>query len=488
MNFRIKYRVFLGLCSVLIFLQGCFQDYTVEERTPLSGKLIASSERQDVAFTFDNITTFPTVKLRLREFSDPNNRRIEVTEYTQLPILNVPGAHFEMWAVSENNQVSFGKFQQSGGELVSFIGGVTGASKCDSVGGVKICTFTPTDPNSPVFNDLTMIQISIEQPGDGDTIQGGSIALSGSIINQNGGIVDPLTFPVSFSQNAITATAAMTLIAEDAKEGLVTLNLKNFPFLDNRFAYQLWSADSINGFVSCGSFNVQNGVIVNAATNQPKGSDVFACGVDLTSRTQIVISLEPTYTGNSPGIFDFRLYLADYQPFTNANSTPPPVNGVRASVAGASRDRDLTDVQGNFSFATTALGRTYVVVRSVDFEPAFTGIDVKRSSPISGLSLQLRPKVPGEALFHFFERDYSGKVTAVQADKVGFFGAAAPMNDDGENGDLVKGDGVWTVRVTGKGAGPLRYTFTVNGATTIVDPHHENLDDSDTSTGIYTVK
>lgn len=488
MKFLCKYGLFSCLCLVLVFLQGCFQDYTVEERTPVSGRLIASSERQDVAFNFDNITTFSSVKVRLREFSDPNNRRIEVTEYARLPILNVPGAHFEMWAVSETNQVSFGKFKQAGGELVTFFGGVTGASKCDSVGGVKLCTFTPTDPNSPVFNDLSMIQISIEEPGDADTIQSGSIALSGNIINQNGGIVDPLTFPISFSQNAITATASLTIIAEDAKEGLVTLNLKNFPFLNNRFAYQLWSADSINGFVGCGSFNVQNGVIVNAATNQPKGSDVFACGVDLTNRTQMVISLEPTYTGNSPGIFDFQPYMANYQPFTNANLIKPAINGVRASVAGASRDRVLTDVEGNFSFATTALGSTYVVLRSVDFEPTFIGIDVKRNSAVSGLSLQMRPKIPGEALFHFYERDFDGEVRSVQADKVGFFGAAAIMNDDGENGDLIKGDGVWTVRVTGKGAGALRYTYTINGAVTIVDPHHENLDDSDTSTGIYTVK
>ena len=478
----------MSLFSLLIFLQGCYQDYTVEERTPVSGKLIASSERQDVAFNFDNVSSFPDLKLRLRDFSDPNNRRIEVTEYLRLPILNVPGAHFEMWAVSETNQVSFGKFKQAGGELVTFMGGVTGATKCSSVAGVKLCTFTPTDPTAPVFNDLTRIQISIESPGDADTIQSGSIILSGDIINQNGGIVNPLIFPVSFSQNAITATASLTIIAEDAKEGLVTLNLTNFPFLDNRFAYQLWSADSINGFVSCGSFNVQNGIIINPVTNQPKGSNAFACGVDLTTRSQMVISLEPVYTGNSPGIFDYKPYTADYQPFTNANLEKPAISGVRASIAGASRDRVLTDVEGNFSLATTAMGNTYVVLRSVDFEPAFIGIDVKRDTAISGLSFQMRPKVPGEALFHFYARDYQGEVTSVQADKVGFFGAAAPMNDNGENGDLIKGDGIWTVRVTGKGAGPLRYTYTINGAATIVDPHHENLDDSDTSTGIYTVK
>ena len=265
------------------------------------------------------------------------------------------------------------------------MGGVTGATKCESVGGVKLCTFTPTDPNAPVFNDLTRIEISIESPGDADTIQSGSIILAGDIINQNGGIVNPLEFPVSFSQNAITATASLTIIAEDAKEGIVTLNLTNFPFLDNQFAYQLWSADSINGFVSCGSFNVQNGVIVNPVTNQPKGSDAFACGVDLTTRTQMVISLEPVYTGNSAGIFDYKPYSADYQPFTNANLTKPAINGVRASIAGASRDRVLTDVEGNFSLATTAMGSTYVVLRSVDFEPAFVGIDVKEGYSYYGL-------------------------------------------------------------------------------------------------------
>ena len=122
MIFRNKYRLFVCLCSALIFLQGCFHDYTVAERTPVSGQLISSSERLDIAFTFDNITTFPTVKLRLRDFSDPNNRRIEVTEYSDLSTLyDAPGSHLEMWAVSENNQVSFGKFKQANGELVSFV-------------------------------------------------------------------------------------------------------------------------------------------------------------------------------------------------------------------------------------------------------------------------------------------------------------------------------------------------------------------------------
>ena len=46
-------------------LQGCFQDYTVEERIVVSGTLIASAQKQDVAFQFDNVSSFPVFQSRV---------------------------------------------------------------------------------------------------------------------------------------------------------------------------------------------------------------------------------------------------------------------------------------------------------------------------------------------------------------------------------------------------------------------------------------
>jgi len=461
-----------------ILFQGCFQDYTVEERIVVSGTLIASAQKQDAAFRFDNVSSFPVVQSKISSWTT-TNPKIEITNFQRLPVLNVPGSHFEMWGVSDSNQVSFGKFQVSGGDLVSYINGVTGASKCETTPTGKFCTFTKTDPTSPVFTDLDRVQISVEPPNDQDLVLGGSIILSGFIINQNPGDVEDLSFPVSFTQNNITATASMTLNAEDAASGLVELNLTGFPFLDNRFAYQLWSADSVNGFASCGIFNVQNGQIINPDTNQPKGSNVFACGVDLGKRSAMVISLEPTYPGNSSGIFDFRPYSATYTPFDADASVKPVAQNVRVSVAGRLRDRTLTDVQGKFSVLAGGAGDTYLVIRGLQFQPTFHPIRVIQGSSIGGLSIDLNPKPKGEALFHFFERDFPEPVNSVSVS--GSF-ALFPLslNDSGTNGDAIAGDGVWTILQKNVSAGTITYNFQVNGKTNFNDPHAEKLGNGST--------
>jgi len=467
-------RTYLILSIILGFLsQGCFQDYTVEERIVVSGRLIASAQKQDVAFSFDNVSTFPVLKSRVSAWTT-TNPKIEVSEFQRLPILAVPGSHFEMWGVSATNQISFGKFQAAQGELVSFVNGVTGPSKCETTPTGKICTFTKTDPSSPIFSDLDRIQITIESSGDGDLVQNGSIVLSGFIINQNPGDVEALSFPVSFSQNNITATAALTLRADDAQDGLVELNLTGFPFLDNKFAFQLWSADFVNGFVSCGIFNVQNGVIVDVDTNQPKGSNLFACGVDLGKRSSMVISLEPTFSGNSSGIFDFRPYSASYTPFDADATVKPVAQNVRVSVAGRARDRTLTDVQGKFTVLAGGVGDTYLVIRGLEFQPEFRPIRVIQGSNIGGQNINLVPKPKGEALFHFFERDFAAPVTSVNVS--GSF-ALFPLslNDSGVNGDAIAGDRVWSVLSKGVSAGTITYNYQINGKTNLNDPHAEKL-------------
>ena len=453
-----------------LWLQGCFQDYTVEERNVVSGILIASSEKREVSFNFDNVSSFPAVSSRLASWFT-TGRSIEITQFERLPTLNIPGSHFELWA-SGSQKVSFGKFRVSQGDLVSFVDGVTGPSKC--AGDPKVCSFNMTDPNTPLFTDLDRVEISIEPPFDADLLQTGSLILAGSIINENAGTVDPLVFPVSFSQNAITASASLTLLADEAVKGFVTLNLTGFPFLDNQFVYQLWSADAVNGFASCGAFNVQNGVIVNPTTLAPRGSSLFSCGVDLGARTEMVLSLEPAYQGNSSGIFDFQPFSASYTPFNNAVAVKPTINNVRASIAGGARDRSLSDVKGNFTVLTGVLGDSYVVFRSLDFQPSFNPVTINRGSSVGGVQQSLIPKAKGEAIFHFFERDFSGPVTSVKVSPSFTFFPLA-MNDSGVSGDSIAGDGVWTVISKSAPTGTITYTFSVNAKTNFNDPHAEKL-------------
>jgi hypothetical protein len=471
MKIKTKFTGILILSLASLWIQGCFQDYTLEERNVVSGSLLASSEQREVSFNFDNITSFPVVSSRLASWFT-TGRSIEITQFDKLPILNIPGSHFELWASGSQN-VSFGKFRVSQGDLVSFVDGVTGPSKC-SLATSKICTFTMTDPSTPLFTDLDRVEISIEPPFDGDLLQTGSRILSGSIINENAGTVDPLIFPVSFSQNAITASASLTLLADQAAKGLVTLNLTGFPFLDNQFVYQFWSADAVNGFVSCGAFNVQDGVIVNPTTLVARGSSLFSCGVDLGTRTEMVLSLEPIFQGNSSGIFDFQPFSATYTPFDNQVSVKPTINNVRASIAGGARDRSLSDVKGKFSVLTGVIGDSHVVFRSLDFKPDFSAITVDRGSSVGGIQVSLVPKVKGEAIFHFFERDFPTPITGVKVSPSFTFFPLA-MNDSGVSGDKIAGDGVWTIISKSAPSGSITYTFSVNAKTNFNDPHAEKL-------------
>jgi hypothetical protein len=346
-----------------------------------------------------------------------------------------------------------------------------------------VCTFTHY-AGTELYPGIEKVEVSIEPAGTAsDDLQSGSIILAGDVINENGGIVNPLEFPVPFSQSGITSTASAHLYVDEAKEGRLTLNLKGFPFLNNKFAYGLWSIDDIGGSSSCGIFNVKEGVIVHPVTNSPKGSNIFSCGVDLTQRTELVISLEPMHDGNSDALFQFQPFKASYQAFNNTESVQISLYNVRASIAGNSTDRALSDVEGNFSVLTSYVGPTYVVFRGLDWEPNFHAVTVEHgmhASPVTDISKEIVPKAKGTAVFHLFEKDYTE--TVVTARVVGSFqdwsyDEGVVMNDNGENGDMVKGDGVWTAVKTGLSSGDIEYQFAVNGDNRKGDLHAEKIGD-----------
>lgn len=475
-------KIYLLVALVSLFLQGCFQDYTVMEKQLVSGKLLGRSERQEVGFQYDQITSFPIVEVSLGNWATVD-RQIVINRFAKLPVLS-SGEFFELWAnFTSVGPISFGKFVQFNGSLWSYNGSI-GTDRCTSFGSSMICTFAYEDTSLPLYPGVERIEISIEPSsgaGSSGGAQQGSLILAGDVVNESGGLVNPLNFPVPFSQSGITSTASAYLYVEEAKEGRLTLNLKGFPFLDNKFAYGLWSIDDIGGASSCGIFNVRSGVIVHPVTFAPKNSNIFSCGVDLTQRTELIISLEPMYEGNSEALFQFQPFQASYQSFNNTESVQLSLYNLRASIAGSSTDRSLTDVEGNFSVMTSYVGPTYVVFRGLDWEPSFQAIVVEQGmngKSVTGIAKEIVPKAKGTAVFHLFENDYSEKITVARV--VGSFQSwnydnGLVMNDNGENGDLVKGDGVWTVVANNLGAGNIDYQFAVNGDNRKGDLHAESI-------------
>jgi hypothetical protein len=205
--------------------------------------------------------------------------------------------------------------------------------------------------------------------------------------------------------------------------------------------------DDKGGYRSCGAFNVKDGQIVNTTTLTPVSSNVFSCGEDLTSRTQMAISLEPTHTGNGAEVFSMRPWMATYQPFSASTTEGFSLNNIRTSIAGSADDAAVSDVEGNFSVLTSFEGSTYVVIRGLSWEPDYKDVRVTQGSATSGVTKEITPKSKGEAVFHLFSKDWSEDI--VSARVVGDFQSSSfdydsglVMNDNGENGDKISGDGI----------------------------------------------
>ncbi len=476
-----KLIIFAGILMAALFLQGCFQDYTVDERFLIKGNLLNKSEQQEIGFEPFDASTFSTMDSRIQNLGT-TNPSILVTAWSNLPKKLDQGEHFELWGVKDRAYFSFGKFVESGGQLLSYSDGNSGVTKCATVGSELTCTFSYShDPTVPVPQDFDSVQVSLEPFGDKDFQKTGGILMSGNVQGLNG-LVNRMEFPISFSSGNVFATASVRLFYLDARNGLVTFNQFGFPFLNNGFFYELRALDAdLSATVACGAFNVKDGVLVSAATQTPLASNIFKCGTDLTQYRSMIVSIEPAYEGNSKAIFDYVPFKANYSPFTSEGTEDFPIYNLRTSIAGASEDRGLSDVIGNFEVLTTKLGPTYAVFRGLNHEPNYEPVVIDRAKGVTGLKISMIPKIQDQAVFHAFQQDYSEQILSVTV--VGnFTGGEAAMNDSGVDGDKVKSDGVWTGRVSGITASTVTYQFRINGKL-YNDPHGEDVEGTGSNRG-----
>jgi hypothetical protein len=488
-----KRRIHIMILLTVFALQGCFQDYTIEQKTLAVGKIVGKTEQQQVGFQNDFSSTFPSLKSRLNGWTT-TSPQIIVTDFTSgnLPDLGFGTQtghqdHFELWAVGDNSaRRSFGKFVKQGSDLYSYNNGVVGASVCAlTVGNVQDCTFQSAGLPTRVYS---WVEVTIEPSSDdnNDTVPGSTL-LRGNILKLTAGTVQDMSYPVAFS-NGNVATGSMTLYAEEAREGRVTMQFKYFPKLDNGFAYQLWTVDDIGGKTSCGIFNFNSsGEVSDPDGNTAKGSDIFSCGVDLTLNRKMEISLEPRYTGNAPSQFSIIPFTANYEAFNDVSSYKISLHNVRVSVAGEPDDAVLTDIEGNFAVPTSWSGNGFLVFRGQEWDANFKDFNMTQGTDVKDLEVTMIPKAKGVAVFHLFEQDFPDE-TITSARVIGNFQSTefeydtgTPMYDDGKNGDAIAGDGVWTAEIKNLTKDEIEYKFAINGDNQKFDPHAEiRKDDDDT--------
>ncbi len=455
------------LLPILPMISGCFQDYTVDERMALIGKLVNKSEQQLVAFSPFDSSTFSSMDARVAELNSPKPK-IVLSSFLKLPKALQVGEHFEMWGVNSTNLYSFGKFVEQNGSLFSYIEGNPAVNLCTTTGGQISCTFEYQGAAGTSPTNFDRLEVSLEPARDPNPNgRDGAVILAGDQVTGNAtdASYEKMGFPIKFEQNGIFPAASIQMFFEDAKKGQVILKQFGFPDLDPAaFFYELRAFDEdISASASCGSFNVKDGKIVSVVTGLPRESDVFLCGgIDLTQFRSMIISLEPKYEGNSKGSFDFIPLRVNYAPFTSSGIEDFSIYNLRASVAGKPTDQDLTDVVGNYTVLTTRVGHSYLVFRGINHEPSFQQINVIRGKNITGLSNLMNPKIKGTAIFHAFSQDFADPITS--AFVVGNIpGNEIVMNDSGIDGDLVKSDGIWTAKISNLTQTSIDYEFRING-------------------------
>ncbi len=171
---------------------------------------------------------------------------------------------------------------------------------------------------------------------------------------------------------------------------------------------------------------------------------------------------------------------------------------VRGTLAGSGRtlydvDYAMAREDGTISIETGLMGETFLVIKSLDYAPAYARVFIDRQGgtyTVSSIQAgpgstasdppALRWKDPGKVLILFFERDWPElQVTSValMSELNGFDRASGlvPLNDSGIEGDYVAGDHVWSVEVS-TASTSLGYLFVVNGMSEkpLRDPHEES--------------
>ncbi|NLI79190.1 MAG: hypothetical protein GX442_22445 [Candidatus Riflebacteria bacterium] len=133
------------------------------------------------------------------------------------------------------------------------------------------------------------------------------------------------------------------------------------------------------------------------------------------------------------------------------------------------------DSDGHYAMTMEGNGKEYLVFRSPTFHIRAIPVDLTTIPIYDVPPVTLTAKGGGEAKFILIQNDFQ---TVVNPTVVADFTNWQPqaLYDDATHGDEVKGDGVYTLLVTGVAPGYHKYAFNITATNQVRDPYQESGD------------
>ena len=208
--------------------------------------------------------------------SDSNNNELKTLHLNingLEPLLG--GLLYEGWAIIDGNPVTTGKFNIKDGKIVDTSGNEI------SNGEFSV---------SQDLSTASRIVVTIEPQGDNDTIPANTKILAGDVSNSAANLTVEEILG-SFANTSGKYILATPTNGNSSEPNILHLSVNGLEPLLGGLLYEGWAI--INGTpVTTGKFNIKDGKIVDASSNEIPNGD-FNVGQDLSTASRIVITIEP---------------------------------------------------------------------------------------------------------------------------------------------------------------------------------------------------
>lgn len=137
--------------------------------------------------------------------------------------------------------------------------------------------------------------------------------------------------------------------------------------------------------------------------------------------------------------------------------------GVKVRVAGEGTYAYANE-RGEYKIEMRKEGRFLLVARGMNFDVNYTWAEAELEKTTTAPSISLNKKVVGEAIWHANIIDYpNAKDFSIKSVNPSWNTKSVKMYDDGTHGDVLSGDGIYTLRLDNLVSGQQQYKLVAGG-------------------------
>lgn len=148
--------------------------------------------------------------------------------------------------------------------------------------------------------------------------------------------------------------------------------------------------------------------------------------------------------------------------------------GVKVRVAGEGT-YGYANERGDYKIEMRKEGRFLLVARGMDFDVNYAWVEAELEKTVKAPDIKLDKKVVGEAIWHANIIDFpDAKDFSIKSVNPVWSVNTVKMYDDGTHGDVLSGDGIYTLRLDNLVTGQQQYKL-VAGGKEVNDPNAEQV-------------